>query len=138
MGDADLDELVDKLQEPRFRFIHPCNCTLVCHESCLLEWIHQQHLQPTAQLPVKCPQCLHVYRLVTEKTVLLRFFERMSHFASFALATGVVGAGFSGACAVAYSYGKLALRAWVGNEAADRFAEDNKRNFFVSHLESKA
>lgn len=64
---------------PGTRFVHPCNCTLIAHESCLLTWIASQQQSkgerdPGALLsdiccyagsqteipippPVLCPQC---------------------------------------------------------------------------------
>jgi len=39
-------------------WIHPCKCTLIAHESCLLHWIDtQQRDFGRSRNRVKCPQC---------------------------------------------------------------------------------
>jgi RING-variant domain len=41
---------------------HPCKCTLVAHESCLLHWIKtQQHEFGRTRGELKCPQCGDYY-----------------------------------------------------------------------------
>src|SRR5579863_5305303 len=37
---------------------HPCKCTLIAHESCLLHWINTQQCEfGRSRNEVKCPQC---------------------------------------------------------------------------------
>ena len=41
---------------------HPCKCTLVAHETCLLHWIKtQQHEFGRTRGDLKCPQCGDYY-----------------------------------------------------------------------------
>lgn len=131
MGDDD-DDVPDDADE--LRFVHACDCTLVAHETCLSGWIQQQSSLPEAQLPVRCPQCLHAYRLVFPKPLLLSLFERLAPWATFA----ANAAGFSAILAGGREYGKLALRVWVGTGAANKFAENTKGNPLVSRRDSES
>ena len=56
--------------------MHPCKCTLVAHESCLLQWI-QTSQQNASRAPnaLKCPQCGSIYELESDNPMLLRLLN---------------------------------------------------------------
>lgn len=103
------------------RFVHACNCTLVAHERCLLHWINRK--SSPAQPAVRCPQCAHPYRLVSPPPTLLSVFERANSHLPRVVWTGVAAVTGTAVGYVCYGYGRLMLRAWMGHEAAEKFAE---------------
>lgn len=66
---------IDPSDPPR-RWVHPCKCTLVAHESCLLDWIRASEKNPskTTASVLRCAQCGGKYEIVSEKTRDLKFF----------------------------------------------------------------
>ena len=104
----------------RKRFVHPCNCTLVAHESCLLRWIDQSKRDHPLQDHVTCPQCKAPYILINSKTPLLKildFFDRLvSRVEPFAF-TALLGGSVLVACT---TYGCVAIRLFLGKDAARR------------------
>ncbi|GAC98681.1 hypothetical protein PHSY_006275 [Pseudozyma hubeiensis SY62] len=102
------------------RFVHPCNCTLVAHESCLLRWIDQSKRNHPLQNQVTCPQCKAPYILINNKTTLLKIFEffdklvtRIEPIGAFSILGGSVLV----ACT---AYGSVAIRMVLGKDAARR------------------
>jgi uncharacterized protein YbaR (Trm112 family) len=78
--------------EPSAIWVHPCNCTLVAHESCLLEWIRSaQQDTSRARNALKCPQCGAHYEIESDNPVMLRLLNSVS--TSTALAGRVVTVG---------------------------------------------
>jgi len=80
---------------------HPCNCTLIAHEQCLLTWIQtSQGTASRAPNALKCPQCGTQYEMESDEPPLLkglaggnRLLQRMGrYFTVFgvAVAVGVV------------------------------------------------
>lgn len=69
--------------DPPVAWVHPCNCTLVAHESCLLNWIRAAQQEPSrAPNALKCPQCNTVYEIESRNPFILRFLNQMSLGAS--------------------------------------------------------
>ncbi|KAN0065361.1 hypothetical protein ACQY0O_001197 [Thecaphora frezii] len=104
----------------RKRFVHPCNCTLVAHESCLLAWIEQSRINHPTEDTVACPQCKAPYILVESRPLLLRLFERLDKVALQLVPVGcsaVMGGSILVACS---AYGCAALRLVLGRQAAQR------------------
>ena|SRR5882762_3221749 len=62
--------------DPPRQWTHPCNCTLIAHETCLLQWIKasQQNLDRAANA-MKCPQCGERYVLESKNPLTLRFLN---------------------------------------------------------------
>lgn len=107
------------LSRPR-RFVHPCNCTLVAHENCLLRWIDQSKRDHPLQDHVTCPQCKAPYILINNKTTVLKIFEffdklvrRVEPFGAIA----VLGGSVLVACT---TYGCVAIRMVLGKDAAKK------------------
>ena len=111
--------------EPPKRWIHPCKCTLIAHEDCLLEWIRISETNPdqkTASLR-RCPQCKEKYTIISEYPFALRTLDRVRLVA----ATGgqmillcTFAAGCASACAGIYicltGYGAHAVGKFIGQE----------------------
>ncbi len=102
------------------RFVHPCKCTLVAHETCLLRWIDQSRRNHPLNDQVTCPQCKAPYILVNDKTALLKTFEFFDKFLNLVEPVGAIalfGGGFLLACT---TYGSVAIRMFLGKDAARR------------------
>ncbi|TKY86076.1 hypothetical protein EX895_004901 [Sporisorium graminicola] len=102
------------------RFVHPCNCTLVAHESCLLRWIEQSKRNHPLEDQVTCPQCKAPYVLVNNKTTLLRvfdFFDKLLMRVEPIGAVAILGGSVLVACT---AYGSVAMRMFLGKDAARR------------------
>lgn len=66
-------------QSPPVTWVHPCNCTLVAHESCLLSWIQSaQQDSARATNALKCPQCAAVYEIESDKPLVLRVLNNLN------------------------------------------------------------
>ena len=65
--------------EPKVKWVHPCTCTLVAHESCLLSWIQSaQQDSKRAVNALKCPQCGATYELESENPLSLRILNSLN------------------------------------------------------------
>ena len=64
--------------------MHPCNCTLVAHEACLLTWIKsaQQDAKRSGNA-LKCPQCGAEYELESENPLSLRILNAFNSLLQF-------------------------------------------------------
>lgn len=61
---------------PPRAWTHPCTCTLIAHESCLLRWIQSsQSTRSRASNALKCPQCGTPYELTSSNPWLLRWLD---------------------------------------------------------------
>ena len=61
---------------PPRAWTHPCTCTLIAHESCLLRWIQSsQSTRSRASNALKCPQCGTAYELTSSNPWLLRWLD---------------------------------------------------------------
>ncbi|CAO3569319.1 unnamed protein product [Mortierella alpina] len=56
------------------RWVRPCQCTLVSHEDCLLDWIDKNRLQ-FAKKQVRCSVCNTAYRLAEPNSMLLNVYS---------------------------------------------------------------
>nr|CDI56467.1 uncharacterized conserved protein [Melanopsichium pennsylvanicum 4] len=102
------------------RFVHPCNCTLVAHESCLLRWIEQSKRDHPLQDHVTCPQCKAPYIIINNKTTLLKAFEFFDKLITHVEPFGAIAL-FGGSVLVACTtYGCMAIRMFLGKDAARR------------------
>jgi hypothetical protein len=58
---------------------HPCKCTLVAHESCLLHWIKTQQREfGRSRGDLKCPQCGELYEFEGFNPRVLRIFNTVN------------------------------------------------------------
>ncbi|KAI7828949.1 hypothetical protein BC939DRAFT_500399 [Gamsiella multidivaricata] len=56
------------------RWVKPCQCTLISHEDCLLDWIDKNR-QQFAKKQVRCSVCNTVYRLAEPSSLLLNIYS---------------------------------------------------------------
>ncbi|KAF8938271.1 hypothetical protein BGZ58_001260 [Dissophora ornata] len=56
------------------RWVKPCQCTLISHEDCLLDWIDRNR-QQFAKKQVRCSVCNTVYRLAEPNSMLLNLYS---------------------------------------------------------------
>ncbi|KAI0313477.1 hypothetical protein OF83DRAFT_1141173 [Amylostereum chailletii] len=106
------------------RWTHPCTCTLVAHEACLLQWIKSaQQSTARARNALKCPQCGARYELQSANPPLLRFLNGCNRaLSSVGRIFTVVGVGTivtsfgAGIYFLSTSYGAFALREFLGPE----------------------
>ncbi|KAI0052404.1 hypothetical protein FA95DRAFT_1592683 [Auriscalpium vulgare] len=127
------EERHDKPEQPPRRWTHPCNCTLVAHESCLLDWITAAQQTPErAANALKCPQCSAVYEIISDNPLALRLLDRWNRLLSrvgkvVTVSTiGLVVTTFSaGIYLICTSYGAFALREYLGSEMYDILVSDD-------------
>lgn len=72
----DVNDDAEPVETPR-RWVHPCNCTLIAHEQCLLEWIRASETNPDKSPSgiLKCPQCGSKYELDSKTPFVLRVMD---------------------------------------------------------------
>lgn len=125
------------------RFVHPCKCTLVAHESCLFSWIYSQQSRSSdgdfwargaagggraggqeIQVQVRCPQCQMPYRMTDSCSATERWLHNtLSRIARTIASSGRLAVGASvGVCAYVLlsSYGRFAMRTLIGRDLAAR------------------
>ncbi|KZT68088.1 hypothetical protein DAEQUDRAFT_728363 [Daedalea quercina L-15889] len=133
------EEQYNSPEDPPRAWTHPCTCTLVAHEACLLQWIKAAQDDPTRALnALKCPQCGASYQLESDNPhpKILRLLDNANALLSIAgkvfviggLATVVVSFGF-GVYLVLTSYGAHALRSMVGEEMYNILLTDEPSNW---------
>ncbi|KAF9583825.1 hypothetical protein BGW38_008398 [Lunasporangiospora selenospora] len=101
------------------RWVKPCQCTLISHEDCLLDWIDKNR-QQFARRQVRCSVCNTVYRLTEPNSMLLKIystFDAMVH-------AGIPYLTFLGlTCSVfitSTTYGAYAVLTVCGTEEGER------------------
>ncbi|TCD67138.1 hypothetical protein EIP91_000478 [Steccherinum ochraceum] len=131
------EEFHDKPAEPTVQWVHPCNCTLVAHESCLLTWIQsaQQDTKRSANA-LKCPQCGAAYELESDNPLALRILNSINSVLQLSgkaitiagTACLLLSFGF-GVYIVCTSYGAYALQEFIGKEMYDILLTDDPSNW---------
>ncbi|KIJ64263.1 hypothetical protein HYDPIDRAFT_28699 [Hydnomerulius pinastri MD-312] len=124
-------------ESPPRTWTHPCTCTLIAHESCLLRWIaSSQSTRSRAPHALKCPQCGVGYELTSWKPWALRVLDAGNWGAGVlgrcvgvgSLTVLVVGFG-TGMYILSTAYGAYALREFLGNEMFDLLLTDDPTNW---------
>ncbi|KAK0524807.1 hypothetical protein OC835_005810 [Tilletia horrida] len=103
----------------RKRFVHPCKCTLVAHQSCLLHWIAQSRQNRPGE-PVKCPQCQERYIIIEDRPWLLQVLDWADRQVGKAVSINVWILLSTTTLLGATAYGCVAVRLVLGKEAAAR------------------
>ncbi|GLB44199.1 putative RING-variant domain containing protein [Lyophyllum shimeji] len=124
-------------EDPPRAWTHPCTCTLVAHESCLLRWIQTSQGDPArAPNALKCPQCGTKYELVSYRPRILRLLglgnavlQRIGRLLTLCGAAGVVAVFASGIYIVLTAYGAWAVRQFLGEEMFNLLLTDNPSNW---------
>ncbi|KAJ7772507.1 hypothetical protein B0H14DRAFT_346632 [Mycena olivaceomarginata] len=121
------DEEKDATISPR-AWVHPCTCTLVAHEACLLEWIKSSEGTGREASARQCPQCKTHYEVESNNPVVLKFLRAIDK----TLARADIGfylAGIYFVLRAVYrahmNYGAWALRKYVGDEMFDLLLGDD-------------
>ncbi|KAF7307783.1 Translation initiation factor eIF2 gamma subunit [Mycena kentingensis (nom. inval.)] len=107
---------------PARRFVHPCTCTLIAHESCLLEWIRSSEGTGREASSRQCPQCKTPYEVESKNPRVLRFLRLVDRYLGIVdVSFYVVGFGFilRAIWRTQLTYGSWALRQFVGEEMFD-------------------
>lgn len=133
------EERFDVPDVPPKAWTHPCNCTLVAHETCLLQWIQTSQASPTKANALNCPQCGAQYEITSNQPPMYHFLVRgnrlLSRFALLVTAAGLtsvvvtIGTGnpsnlslkyiiddCEGLYVVSTAYGMYAVREFIGRE----------------------
>ncbi|TFK29152.1 hypothetical protein FA15DRAFT_664475 [Coprinopsis marcescibilis] len=112
------------VENPPKVWTHPCQCTLVAHESCLLKWIQSsQASESRASKALKCPQCGAQYELESYNPWIFKVIQAGNRalkkagslFLVFGTAAifGVIGTSFYVICT---GYGAWAVQRFMGKE----------------------
>ncbi|KAI0674742.1 hypothetical protein C8Q78DRAFT_497359 [Trametes maxima] len=127
------EERYDNPENPPRVWTHPCACTLVAHESCLLAWIKSaQEDSSRSKNALKCPQCGAKYELESDNPLPLRVLNALNDvLSSIGKAATVVGIlsltasfGFT-VYIVSTSYGAFAVKEFLGQEMYDLLLSDD-------------
>ncbi|KAJ7161011.1 hypothetical protein C8R46DRAFT_1106212 [Mycena filopes] len=125
------DEEKDATVPPR-TWVHPCTCTLVAHESCLLEWIKSSEGTGRESSARQCPQCKTQYEVESKNPAVLKFLRSIDKNLARA-DLGFYMAGFYFVVRALYrahiGYGAWALRKYIGDEMFDLLLTDDRSNW---------
>ncbi|KAJ7730679.1 hypothetical protein DFH07DRAFT_848500 [Mycena maculata] len=125
------EEEKDATGPPR-AWVHPCTCTLVAHESCLLEWIKSSEGTGREAGARQCPQCKTPYEVESKNPTVLRFLRSIDKTLDKSDLVFYL-AGFYFVARAVYKahirYGAWALRKYVGDEMFDLLLTDDRSNW---------
>ncbi|KAJ3793357.1 hypothetical protein GGU11DRAFT_410270 [Lentinula aff. detonsa] len=133
------EETFDEPSDPPRAWTHPCKCTLIAHEACLLSWIETAQAKPSGRDALKCPQCatqyeiVHnrgqfgflqrsVWRMLTDANIIVGYLGRIVLILVPTTVLSVVGAGIYW---MLTKYGAYAIHEFFGQELYDTFLTDN-------------
>jgi len=122
---------------PARSWVHPCACTLVAHEDCLLAWVKESQAQPSRRdTALNCPQCGTHYSIESDNPFLLRVLNRFDNLTSRAgtyVSLGIVAGvavSFAGSIyALGVYYGAHAVRVFVGEHMYNVIVGDDPREW---------
>ncbi|KAB5590940.1 RINGv domain containing protein [Ceratobasidium theobromae] len=100
------------------RWIHPCKCTLVAHEICLLTWISES-TAPGGQTSTNatcCPQCKTPYQIVSNKSTLLALMAVVEMGGVVVRKVAMFNGIFFGLLIPATAYGAITARLILGQD----------------------
>lgn len=111
------------------KWIHPCKCSLVAHEDCLLHWVQVSKPAASKNMPVTCPQCNTPYTMHQVDFPILNFIERIEAIWTKNVSKLLmVGIGM-GSWTLLGLYGMWSIRRLAG----DRLAEQRAFLSFFAH-----
>ncbi|KAH9821173.1 hypothetical protein DFH28DRAFT_1092864 [Melampsora americana] len=104
------------------KWVKPCRCSLVAHESCLLTWVTTYQLthSPTTSIssrlstPVTCPQCSAPYHLSQPSSHLLTIIDSFKRPYDKIVSWSALGGLLLGLTITTSSYGIWASRSFLG------------------------
>ncbi|KAF8900444.1 hypothetical protein CPB84DRAFT_1680513, partial [Gymnopilus junonius] len=127
----------DPQQGPARAWTHPCSCTLIAHEQCLLKWI-QASQGSTARAPnaLKCPQCGTQYEMTSNEPMLLRvlaagnkILQKLGRYFTVFAAAATVGVVGKSVYICLTGYGAWALEKFIGKELYNLILTDDPVNW---------
>ncbi|GAA6056382.1 hypothetical protein JCM3770_005981 [Rhodotorula araucariae] len=104
----------DESEDATRPFIHACQCTLLAHEQCLLDWLTAQ-AQTQAQAP-RCPVCATPIIVREDRNDLLRLYRRLRRKADQLSLVAAVGGVAASGWLVAAAYGAWAVKVFMGDQ----------------------
>ncbi|GAW03093.1 ring finger domain-containing protein [Lentinula edodes] len=133
------EESFDEPSDPPRAWTHPCKCTLIAHEACLLSWIETAQAKPSGRDALKCPQCATQYeivhsggqfgflqrsawRMLTDVNIIVGYMGKMFLIMVPSTILSVVGAGTYW---MLTKYGAYSIREFFGKEVYDAFLTDD-------------
>ncbi|KAF8154187.1 hypothetical protein B0H34DRAFT_661343 [Crassisporium funariophilum] len=131
------EEELDAIEDPPRAWTHPCSCTLIAHEQCLLKWI-QTSQASTSRAPnaLKCPQCGTAYELESDKPVILRVldignktFQRLGRYFTVFGAAGTMAVIGTSVYICLTAYGAWAVEKFIGREMFNTLLTDDPTNW---------
>lgn len=112
------------LESPHRPFIHACNCTLLAHPDCLLEWISTRPSTSSTTSP-RCPVCATLIIVTQDQPKFLKIYRnsilKLHKLSIVATLGGIAASGWF----VASAYGMWALRVFMGDRVANALLERN-------------
>ncbi|KAE9403069.1 hypothetical protein BT96DRAFT_917692 [Gymnopus androsaceus JB14] len=131
------EERFDDPSKKRREWVHPCKCTLIAHQSCLM---HLLSSRPTSR--PKCPQCGYEYQVEKNLPLLVTsllfragdaLFQAMGTSFIVTSAVGLGAFAVSGLFALGTGYGALAVREYFGAGLFDLLLTDEPTNWHIGH-----
>ncbi|CAE7069940.1 unnamed protein product [Rhizoctonia solani] len=100
------------------RWIHPCKCTLIAHEMCLLTWISESTAPggTTSTNATCCPQCKTPYKIISNKSALLALMNLVEMGGAVVRKVTMFNGIFFGLLIPATAYGAITARLILGTE----------------------
>ncbi|EGG01664.1 uncharacterized protein MELLADRAFT_91928 [Melampsora larici-populina 98AG31] len=130
-----------QLQKKR-KWVKPCRCSLVAHESCLLTWVTTYQLthSPTTSVasrlstPVTCPQCAATYHLAQPSSHLLTIIDSFKRPYDKVVSWSALGCVLLGFSITTSSYGLWASRCFLGQARWNNWIVNSSGHFSFSKL----
>ncbi|KAJ7042892.1 hypothetical protein C8F04DRAFT_945079, partial [Mycena alexandri] len=124
---------------PPIAWVHPCSCTLVAHESCLLEWIKSSEGTGRESSARQCPQCKTQYEVESKNPAVLKFLRSIDKNLARARPSSEVCCmlqlcvcktkGRTALYRAHIGYGAWALRKYIGDEMFELLLTDDRSNW---------
>ncbi|KAJ7583560.1 hypothetical protein C8J56DRAFT_864188 [Mycena floridula] len=125
------EELWNEPEVPPRRWIHPCRCSLIAHESCLLHWIETKASSSSDTAAFKCPQCSAPYAMDRNNPLILQLLEALETLSHKVAYLGVfAGMALGGLSLVSFvvwllaKYGAYAVEEFFGAETSQLLLTD--------------
>lgn len=124
------------------KWVKPCRCSLVAHESCLLTWVTTYQLthSPTTSVasrlstPVTCPQCAATYHLAQPSSHLLTLIDQLKRPYDKIVSWSALGCVLLGFSITTSSYGLWASRCFLGQARWRNWILNSSGHFSFSKL----
>ncbi|KAL1745309.1 hypothetical protein HDZ31DRAFT_36705 [Schizophyllum fasciatum] len=130
------EETYDQPEDPPRAWCHPCKCTLVAHDTCLLQWIQSADGKQNA---TSCRQCGEPYRITSDNPPLLKVlsagnsvFQLLGRSFTIVFMGGVGSTILHRVYQLLTRYGQFAFREMFGDEMYDLILTDDKSKWPIT------